>query len=139
MDYIIDANILFSALISGKVVYKTLLERYHCISSDYLFVELERYQETVKTKTKMDGTQFTAYSVALFSKINIIPALLLSDKAKSEALELCNKVDIDDTPYIALAIDLGVPLITRDIKLYNGLRKQKFKNIVLLQDLLNTL
>ena len=139
IDYIIDANIIFSALMSGKVVYKTLFERYKCFSADYLFVEMERHKDIILKKTKMDTAQFVPYAVSLFSNIGIIATMLLSTNAKQEAIRLCSKVDIDDFIYIALSIDFNAPLVTRDETLYEGLRKQKFKNIVLLQDVIDTL
>ena len=47
-------------------------------------------------------------------------------------------IDIKDSVYVALSIELNVPLITRDKKLYLGLRKKKFENIILFENFLKT-
>ena len=138
-EYVVDANVIFSSLISGKAIYKKLFEHYKFCSVDTLFLELDRHKEVVLTKTKLDEVQKVAYSLELFKNIAFFPAIFLPKEAIAQSKILCKTVDIDDFLYIALAITIDKPLATRDIKLYNGLRKQKFKNIVLLQDLLDTL
>ncbi len=56
--YVIDANVLFSAFISGKEVY-TLLFSEHTISvPDFTFLELEKYKQRILNKTKLTEDAF---------------------------------------------------------------------------------
>jgi predicted nucleic acid-binding protein len=51
-------------------------------------------------------------------------------------MELCKDIDEKDAPYIALAIELDIPFITNDKKLYTGLKKKGFSRIHLFEDIL---
>jgi len=67
-----------------------------------------------------------------------LPSIILDKEVKQRALELCKDIDEKDIPYIALAIELDVPFITNDKKLYKGLKEKKFTNIILFEDFLTT-
>jgi len=53
-----------------------------------------------------------------------------------KAHTLCSDVDQKDTPFIALALFLNIPLITRDKKLINALKEKDFENIIALDSVL---
>jgi predicted nucleic acid-binding protein len=55
------------------------------------------------------------------------------------AARLLEKIDMKDLSYLALAMQLERPLLTRDAALYKGLRKQGFKNVIMFDDFLRTL
>lgn len=61
-DFILDANVLMSMLISGKAIYKSLLKEYTFFSSDFAFIEIEKYQEMIQNKTKIDAENFRNFS-----------------------------------------------------------------------------
>ncbi len=135
-EFIIDANVVFSALISGKSIYKRLINEYKLYTIDYIFEELETHREVILDKTRLDDSQFLPYVVNIFSGIGILPSLILSLDSKQKAYNLCEKVDIKDMPYIALAIEMDKPLLTNDKVLFEGLQKQKYKQILLFNDFL---
>jgi predicted nucleic acid-binding protein len=70
-----DANIIFSALISGKSLYKRLLTDFEVYSLDYIFIELAEHQPTILAKTKLDITQLSNYVLAVFSNLKVLPFL----------------------------------------------------------------
>ena len=57
-DFVLDANVLMSMLISGKAIYKSLLKDYTFMSSDFAFIEIEKYQDIIQNKTKIDTENF---------------------------------------------------------------------------------
>jgi predicted nucleic acid-binding protein len=134
MQVIVDANVIFSAIISGKGIYKKLITTYEVFSLDYLFSELATYQAIILEKTKLDKSQIAPYLLAIFSGIKVVPSMLLSESSRQEAYNLCIDIDMKDAPYIALSIELGITLITNDKVLFEGLQKKKFKNIMLFED-----
>jgi len=71
MNYIIDANILMSILISGKAIYKPLLNYYNFILPDFALVEIDKYKETIFEKTKMQKSELIKFSYSVFSEITI--------------------------------------------------------------------
>ncbi len=57
-DFVIDANILMSILISGKASYKPLLTYYNFVLPDFVLIEVEKYKHILKSKTKMQNDEF---------------------------------------------------------------------------------
>lgn len=47
MNYVIDFNILFSGLLSGRALYKTLFRHYSFYIPDFAFVELRKYKDII--------------------------------------------------------------------------------------------
>ena len=135
--YVIDANVLMSILISGKSQYVNLLSLFDFGMPEYAFVELNLYKEVVREKTKLDENQHRDFTYTVFSLIKFFPAFIQKDKSIQQAVKLCDKVDIKDVSYVSLAIDTDLILLTRDVKLYNGLKKQGFKHVTLFEDFLN--
>lgn len=137
LRYIIDANILMSILISGKSQYINMLSLFDFILPEFAFVELNLYKDVVIQKTKLDKIQFRQYAYTVFSLIKFSPTFIQQEKSIIQATKYCEKVDIKDVSYISLAIDTELILLTRDEKLYKGLRKQGFKQIELFENFLN--
>jgi predicted nucleic acid-binding protein len=137
LRYIIDANILMSILISGKSQYINMLSLFDFILPEFAFVELNLYKDVVIQKTKLDKIQFRQYAYTIFSLIKFSPTFIQQEKSIIQATKYCEKVDIKDVSYISLAIDTELILLTRDEKLYKGLRKQGFKQIELFENFLN--
>ena len=53
-NFVIDANILFSACISGKDIYKNTFLSNKFYIPDFSILEIEKYKETILSKTKLD-------------------------------------------------------------------------------------
>lgn len=138
-DFVIDANILMSILISGKASYKPLLRYYNFILPDFVLVEVEKYQNVLKTKTKMQNDEFLQWTYFVFSQITILPQYVLTEESLEKSKRLLSKIDLKDVTYVALAMQLDLPLLTRDNPLCEGLRKQGFRKVMLFEDFLRTL
>jgi predicted nucleic acid-binding protein len=96
-----------SMLISGKSFYKILLKEYTFLSSDFAFVEIEKYEDAIRSKTKIDNERFRQFSYFLFSHVHFIPTLLIEEGAKNKAKILVQDIDPKDVAYVALAIQLN--------------------------------
>ena len=130
--YIVDANILFSALISNKSGYASLFSKNEILTTDFLFIELEKYHKTILKKSKLSEQDFFDFTVLLFKHITVIPSLSLSKICLEAAYKLCENIDTKDILYIALTLQLPDSIfITRDIPLYNGLIEKGFDRVVL--------
>lgn len=139
MDFVIDANILMSVLISGKASYRPLLIYYNFILPEFVLVELEKHKEVLKNKTKMHENDFLQWSYFVFSQLTILPNYILNSQSLEKSEKLLENIDLKDITYVALAMQLDLTLLTRDKPLCEGLRKQKFKKVVLFEDFLQTL
>ncbi len=136
LDYIIDANVLMSILISEKAFYKPLLNYYNFILHEFTLVEIDKYKEVIFEKTKMQKNELINFSYSVFSEITILPNYIMDKFVIEKAVELTKSVDIKDVNYIALSMQLDLILLTRDKKLITGVNKKKFNKIMLFDDFL---
>jgi len=132
--YISDANIVFSALISGKELFVHIFENNKFFAPDFILVELDKYRTVILKKSKLPIEDLQDFIQKLFQQITIIPALYIIDKNKLKAKELCINIDEKDTAYVALSIEMNYPLVTRDLKLHDGLKAKGFDNVILLYE-----
>ena len=77
MKIVLDSNILFSALISGKDLYIDIFRAADFYAPDFIFTELSKYQEKIIKKTRLKD-EFISFAKELFSTIKIIPGLAIS-------------------------------------------------------------
>lgn len=87
----------------------------------------------------MSPIQFTEWTYFVFSELTILPKYVLEQEIIDKSELLLEKIDLKDITYVALAMQLDLPLLTRDNPLYEGLRKQGFRKIMLFEDFLRTL
>lgn len=137
--YVIDANVLFSAFISGKDLYQLLFSEHTIYLPDFAFVELEKYKTRILNKTQLEEQEFQDFVLTLFKNVTVIPNLLLSRSSLKHAYQLCQGIDEKDTVYVAVALEFHLTLVTNDKTLYRGLKKRDFHRIMLLGDVINTL
>jgi len=130
-DYVIDTNVLMSILISGKSSYKPIVYFNKFVSIDFIFNEIDEYKEIIFAKTKQDRNQLIEYTSHIVSNITILPRYVVGENNLQKATELTKLIDFNDVWFVALALEYKLPLLTRDTKLYNGLQKKGFKDIVL--------
>ena len=136
--YVIDANILFSALIGSRTFYLDVIKNFDLYTPDFVLKEIEKYEALILKKTRLTKPELNSFLIRLFKGITILPAIVIDKESRKEAFELCRGVDEKDTPYIALAIQLDIPLLTNDKKLFNGLKKKGFSNIILFEEIAAT-
>ena len=137
--YVIDANVLFSAFMSGRNLYRLLFSEHTIYLPDFALLELDKYKTRILRKTRLDEREFQDFVLALFNHVTVVPRMVLSRGAIKRAFQLCEGVDEKDTMYVAVALELHVTLVTKDKVLYRGLKKQGFHRIALLSDVVNAL
>ena len=74
MDLVIDANVLFSALIKDSFAYNLLFSgSFHLFTPEYIFIELEKHQEEILKKSERTDEEFFRILEILKQRIVIIP------------------------------------------------------------------
>jgi len=127
-----------SILISGKSSYKHIVSFNNLVTIDYVFVEIDEYRTVISNKSKLDTSQLIDFTNQIFSKITVLPRYVVSESNIKKATELTKDIDFDDIWFIALSFEYDIPLITRDTKLYTGLQKKGFRNIILFDHFLRS-
>ena len=115
MDLIIDANVLFSALIKDSFAYTLLFsDAFHLFTPEYIFIELEKHKEEILKKTERTEEEFFRLIEIIKRRIVIVPLEELVPYVE-EAEKLTP--DPDDMAYFALALKLNCTIWSNDKKL----------------------
>lgn len=137
--YVADANVLFSAFISGKQQYISFFDRNRVVTIDFVFIELEKYRTVILKKSKLSQQELFDFSIHLFQKVTVVPSFTLSAEIVEEAYNWCEDIDPKDVLYVALTLQhVGSKLITRDSILHNGLKAKGFDNVVMFHEVFGT-
>ena len=139
MKIVVDSNILFSAFISGKEAYLDIFRRNDVYMPDIVLLELNKYEARLIKKTKLKGTDFRLFVHMLFEEVTIIPKFAISDENWKKAYKICKDVDEKDAPFVALSLELKIPLWTNDKALFEGLREKGFSNFIAAEELFTAL
>lgn len=136
MKIVVDSNIIFSALISGKEIYLEILQKHKAYIPDIVLFELLKYESRLIKKCKVKEDAFRMFTQLLFEVVTVIPKFAISSMNWQKAYELCKGVDEKDTPFVALSLELDAPLWTNDKKLSNGIKKKGFDRFITVDELL---
>jgi len=115
MDLVVDANVLFSALIKDSFAYNLLFSAsFHLFMPEYIFTELEKHKEELLKKTERTDEEFFRLVETLKRRIDIIPLEELVPY-----VEEAEKISPDpyDMAYFALALKLNCAIWSNDKKL----------------------
>jgi predicted nucleic acid-binding protein len=94
-----------------------------------LFVyETFLHHDTILEKSKGTHDDTHALFEKVVEKLCFINESTISIKNFIDAYYLCKGVDDKDTPFVALSLELNVPLWTRDVILKNHLISKGFTN-----------
>jgi len=115
MQLVLDANVLFSALIKNSFTAELLFdENFQLFAPEFLFSELKKYEKAILEKTNRSESNYIEILNSLNEIITIIPL-----EEFSEYLDEAEKVspDFNDVMYFALAMKLKCGLWSNDKKL----------------------
>jgi len=121
MKLVVDANILFAALIKeGSTAELLISDKLQLFAPEFLFTEFVKYEELILKKTHRSREEFNQFLDLLKEQITIIP--------KKEIIPLINKAekispDTKDTVYLALAFALKSNIWSNDKRLKQGQEK----------------
>jgi len=112
MDLIVDANILFAALIKqGKTDELLFVDHLRLFAPEFILIEFEKYKKEILKKTKRTPEDFNRLLEVLRRRINLVP---LDEIVPF--LEQAEKISPDpkDIAYIALALKLHIAIWSND-------------------------
>lgn len=114
---IVDANVVFSALVGKGNTYKVFESNkvfgfFEFIAPEYMLSEIDEKSDRLLSLTHLEREELDdAYSF-IKAQISIISFAEFSDKMH-EAM----KLNLEDAPYLALAMKLSCPIISGDKQL----------------------
>lgn len=117
MDIIVDANILFAAVIKDGITARLMfVDRLHLYAPEFLLDEFSKHREEILKKTHRTPDDFESVLSELLAIIHFIP------KAEFQKLiKIADEIspDIDDSIYFALALKTGMPIWSNETRLKN--------------------
>lgn len=124
---IVDSNVIFASLIKGessKTLSRIIMleEAIEIVLPEEGLAELHEHSKKLKELSK----DFENALVLLFTRIHVIPKEFYEDKIQ-EAYEIAKNFDPEDTPFIALALKLNIPVWTNDRQMIvHGLKSGRY-------------
>tara|TARA_B100000315_G_C14440811_1_gene524593 strand:+ start:313 stop:738 length:426 start_codon:yes stop_codon:yes gene_type:complete len=106
MIFVIDTNILISALIRDSTTRKIIVELdWDFCYPEEAFHEVRKYQNLILEKSGIDEKEYTELLNYLLKHIILIPEEVIQQK-HGEAYKLLGKIDPDDVIFLAAALSL---------------------------------
>jgi predicted nucleic acid-binding protein len=141
MIVVVDANIIISGIINpyGPIPEILLLHRnIDFIVPDYALEEIDSHKLRICKKTNTSTFDFDQLADKLLSQVLVYSSDSVDATHIEKAHGLTLSVDFKDTLYIAFCLALDAVLWTGDLKLYRGLRRKGFMNILTTSELRET-
>lgn len=131
---VVDSNIVFSAILNtNSRIAQILLTSnnvFKFFAPKYLRDEILEHQEKIMRIAKLNGIQFLEVYELILKNITLINHSIVKNLYYKKAYNLCESIDIDDTPFIALSLFLESKIWTGDKKLIKGLGEKGFNEIL---------
>ncbi len=100
------------------------------VAPEMLVSEIGLHRPKLMKLLRRTEAEVAELETLVLSRFEIIPNGVINSVNWERAAVLVAGIDERDDHYVALAIQLGYPLWTGDLKLHRGLRKRKFNNVV---------
>jgi len=132
MEIVLDTNILISSLLRNGLTRDLIsLSPLKMYTVEYAKFEVEKHKGELLSKSKLDEDSFDYLTEFVFGKVSLVPMAELSP-FKDEAIEIMREIDINDSPFIALAMLLNCPIWSNDahFKRQNVIKSYTTKEIM---------
>ncbi len=115
MDLVVDANIIFSALIRHSVTAKLLfVDNLHLYAPEFLLDEVQKHRKYLSNKTHRSKEEFESIFEVFKRRIVFIP-----EDYFNSYLEKADKIspDPDDSIYFAAALRMNISIWSNEKRL----------------------
>lgn len=125
---VVDFNKIFSALLKPSRIRETLLSdgSNRFAAPNFVFIELFKHFLRVQRFSIHTPEELIELIEQMVNVLELYPDSHISPNNRQLAYDLCKDIDPDDTPYVALTLELEGQLWTGDTKLKNGLIAKGF-------------
>ena len=112
MKLVVDANVLFAALIKeGSTAELLISDKLQLFAPEFLFTEFSKYEELILKKTHRSKKEFKQFLKLLKEQITVVPK-----KEITPFIDIAESISPDpkDTIYLALAFALKSNIWSND-------------------------
>lgn len=138
--YIVDTNLVFSAILNpknpiGQFILSAHQNNVKLYAPDFLTIELERYIPKLLELSKIEEKEVRRITSLIFSKISFIADNIIPFECYKNAVPFVRDVDMDDLVFVALTNYLDETLWTGDLKLYKALKSKGYEKVVSFEEI----
>ena len=134
MKIIVDANIVFSAILNNKGKIGEILinseNKLEFIAPHFLKIEIDKHLSKLCKISGLTEFQVNELILIVYKNIKFITEEVVYIAFWEDAYKLTNDVDPNDTPYIAYALHFNCLIWSGDLTLISGLSKKGFNNFI---------
>lgn len=124
MKLVIDTNRIIAALIRDGQSRNIITKNHDFITTDFSLEEINKHKQEILEKSGMDEFSFDLLLALVFYNIEIVPVSEYEGSIK-EAKDLMGERDIEDVPFLALALAKEAGGIWSDDKDFESQNKIK--------------
>lgn len=139
MKFVVDSNILFSAILNTESKIGDLIMNSHGVlefhSCDTLRVELKKHHTKLIELSQLNPEQLEQSEYQILNCLSFTNEALIPYEFWIKAASLVRDIDMDDIAFVALAEFLGVKLWTGDRELIRGLAKKGYTHFITTDEL----
>ncbi len=127
---VIDSNILFRALRSANKAIRDALDTPDCsfYAPNFVMLEIFKHKERLLKNAPLSEPEMLDVLKLLLAKIHFLPEESIALENAIAAHRLCSGIDENDTPFLALALELDAQFWSMDEVLKSGLKKKGYWN-----------
>lgn len=126
MKLIVNSNRVFAALTKSGLSRQIILsDRFDLYVPNFGIQEVKKYKNLIIKKAGISEKEFIQLMNQLFSELKIINESDIKAKNFDKAKKIMDKIDSADTPFIALALELGIKDIWTEDKHFNSQKQIK--------------
>jgi predicted nucleic acid-binding protein len=135
MRFVVDTNIIFSAIIKDSTTRRILLHpMFEFYIPEFVFIEMEKHSDEIIEKSGLTKEEYHLMVDTIISRITVVPKSDFEDYLpKSE--QIMEKIDEDDTSFLAVAMYLGTDIWSDD----EDFQKQSAVNVWKTKDMVKLL
>ena len=128
MRVVIDTNMIFSLLLGKNARMRdTFFDPAHTFfAPNYIIGELFEKKEKIMKCSALSEAELYELLHRVLSRIAFVAEEFVALEHRLQAFKLCQGVDEDDTPFIALALQLNALVWTGDRRLKEYLQQEGF-------------
>ena len=134
MKIIVDANIIFSAILNSNGKIGDLLinsdDYFAFIAPEFLRLEIAKHYKKLSKISGLSIDNIKKSERIITQKISFIAPEIINKSIWNSAAKLVEDIDPNDTMYIALSKHTKSKIWSGDKKLTAGLNAKNFKNII---------
>ncbi len=133
MIFIIDTNIVFSALVKDSDTRKLLIDSsFSLYAPETMIIEIRKYEDLIIEKSRLTKNDFELLFNLLIENIKIIEKELYINKLK-EADKIIGNIHKGDVPFIALALSItndGIWSEDKHFEVQDNVKVWKTKEVI---------